>query len=86
MKIAVADNEQSFDLAAAWRIINYICAEPRGVIGLSTGRTTGNIHRLVCEINSELNLDTSHVTFFGARRSDGCAPRICRRMLYYAAH
>jgi len=65
MKIAVADNEQSFDLAAAWRIINYICAEPRGVIGLSTGRTTGNIHRLVCEINSELNLDTSHVTFFG---------------------
>lgn len=65
MKIAVADNEQRFDLAAAWRIINTVCANPRAVIGLSTGRTTGNIHRLVCEINAELNIDTSQVTFFG---------------------
>ena len=65
MKIAVADNERSFDLAAAWRIVNTVCSNPRAVIGLSTGRTTGNIHRLVCEIISELHVDTSHVTFIG---------------------
>lgn len=65
MKITVANNEQSFDNTAASRIVDQICAKPTSVIGLSTGRTTGNIHRLVCQKHADVNFDVSKVTFFG---------------------
>ncbi|MBO5268636.1 MAG: 6-phosphogluconolactonase [Muribaculaceae bacterium] len=65
MNITVADNEKQFDTTAAWRIVDMICARPQSVIGLSTGRTTGNIHRLVCDIHRNLDFDASRVTFFG---------------------
>lgn len=65
MNIAVADNQQQFDLAAAWTVVNTIAADPHAVIGLSTGRTTGNIHRLIAEIYHSISLDISQVTFFG---------------------
>ena len=65
MKITIAANEQQFDTTAARRIVDMMCAKPRAVIGLSTGRTTGNIHRAVCEIHDTLNFDTDNVTIFG---------------------
>ncbi|MBD5163845.1 MAG: glucosamine-6-phosphate deaminase [Bacteroidales bacterium] len=65
MKITVAQNEEVFDLAAASRIVNQICAKPSSVIGLSTGRTTGNIHRLVCRMHSDVNFNVDDVTLFG---------------------
>lgn len=65
MKITVASNEREFDMAAASRIVNAICAKPRSVIGLSTGRTTGNIHRAVCALHEAVDFDVSQVTFFG---------------------
>lgn len=65
MKITVADNEKVFDTMAANRIVGMICAKPGSVIGLSTGRTTGNIHREVCRLHSEADFDVSRVTFFG---------------------
>ena len=47
MKITIAKSEKEFDCIAAWRIIGEILNKPESVIGLSTGRTTGNLHRLV---------------------------------------
>lgn len=65
MKITIANNESTFDREAASRIVNQICNKPSSVIGLSTGRITGNIHRLVCKQHSEVNFDVSQTTFFG---------------------
>ena len=65
MKITIAKSEKEFDCIAAWRIIGEILNKPESVIGLSTGRTTGNLHRLVGEIYSRYPFDVSSVTFFG---------------------
>ena len=56
MKITITKNEKEFDCTAAWRIIGQMLNEPESVIGLSTGRTTGNLHRLVGEIYTKLLL------------------------------
>ena len=53
MKITITKNEKEFDCTAAWRIIGQMLNEPESVIGLSTGRTTGNLHRLVGEIYTQ---------------------------------
>ena len=63
MKITIAKSEKEFDCIAAWRIIGEILNKPESVIGLSTGRTTGNLHRLVGEIYSRYPFDVSSVTF-----------------------
>ncbi len=65
MRITVLNNEKTFDDTAARRIIEQISAKPDSVIGLSTGRTTGNMHRLVASIYKESPFDVSKVTFFG---------------------
>lgn len=65
MKITIAQSERAFDCMAAWRIIGEILHHPKSVIGLSTGRTTGNLHRIVGEIYSHYPFDVSSVTFFG---------------------
>lgn len=65
MKITVAKNEREFDCIAAWRIIGEVLNKCNCVIGLSTGRTTGNLHRLVGEIYIQYPFDVSGVTFFG---------------------
>ena len=65
MKITIANDETTFDAMAASRIVDAICHKPDSVIGLSTGRTTGNIHRAVCREHSRCNFDVSRVTFFG---------------------
>ena len=46
MKITIAKSEKEFDCIAAWQIIGEILNKPEAVIGLSTGRTTGNLHRM----------------------------------------
>lgn len=65
MKVTIVEGEREFDCLAAWRIIGEILKKPDCVIGLSTGRTTGNMHRLVGEIYSKYPFDVSAVTFFG---------------------
>ncbi len=65
MKITVTDSDKSFADAAAWRIIAQILRKPDCVIGLSTGRTTGELHRTVARIHKEHPFDVSRVTFFG---------------------
>ena len=65
MKITIAKSEKEFDCIAAWQIIGEILNKPEAVIGLSTGRTTGNLHRMAGEIYSRYPFNTSAVTFFG---------------------
>ena len=65
MKITVTKQEKEFDCTAAWRIIGQILHKPESVIGLSTGRTTGNLHRLVGEIYTNYPFKVDSVTFVG---------------------
>lgn len=71
MTIHIERNEQAFDLAGAERIVQQIREKPDSVIGLSTGRTTGNMHRLVVEIHRDQPFDASRVTFFGVDEVTG---------------
>ena len=65
MKITITHTEREFDCTAAWRVIREILNHPSAVIGLSTGRTTGNLHRIIGEIYSNYPFDVSLTTFFG---------------------
>lgn len=64
-KITVMPDEASFDREAAARITGQLKAKPDSVIGLSTGRTTGNMHRLAAEAWRAERFDVSRATFFG---------------------
>jgi glucosamine-6-phosphate deaminase len=57
-------DEAAFDNAAAWRIISAMVSNPRAVIGLSTGQTTKNMHRMVSEIFAKNPFDVSGITLF----------------------
>ena len=64
MKITIVKDEASFDIAAAWRIIAQMLEKPNAVIGLSTGATTGGMHRIVSEIHARYPFDVSRVVLF----------------------
>ena len=64
MNIVIAQNEQEFDVMAAWEIIGQILRKPDSVIGLSTGQTTKNMHAIVSDIYRRYPFDTSRVTLF----------------------
>ena len=63
--ITITENEQIFDQTAASRVTDQIISKSDSVIGLSTGRTTGNMHRLIAGRCRKGDIDTSRVTFFG---------------------
>lgn len=65
IKITLAKNEKEFDTIAAWRIISCMLTKPNAVIGLSTGQTTKNMHRIVSEIYTTSPFDVSGITLFG---------------------
>jgi glucosamine-6-phosphate deaminase len=64
LHITVMKDEAAFDNAAAWRIIAAMLSKPRAVIGLSTGQTTKNMHRIVSEIFARQPFDVSGITLF----------------------
>ena len=64
MKITICKTERDFDTAAAWRIIAQMLEKPNAVIGLSTGKTTGEMHRIVSDIYQQYPFDVSGVTIF----------------------
>ena len=51
--------------ACAEVLFRCVCENPNAVIGLSTGRTTGDIHRRFASLIKEHHIDVSHVTIFG---------------------
>lgn len=64
MKITITKNEREFNETAAWRIIGQMLEKPTSVIGLSTGQTTIDMHRIVSDIYSQYPFDVSRVTLF----------------------
>lgn len=62
MKITITSSTKEFDITAAWRIIGQMLRDPRSVIGLSTGQTTMEMHRIVSAIHHEYPFDVSQVT------------------------
>lgn len=64
MKITITKNEHEFDVAAAWRIIGQMLTDRHSVIGLSTGATTLEMHRIVSDIYAQYPFDTSDITLF----------------------
>jgi len=64
MKITITSSTKEFDITAAWRIIGQMLTNPRSVIGLSTGQTTIEMHRIVSAIHREYPFDSSQVTLF----------------------
>ncbi len=65
MKITVVKNETEFDALAAWRLVGEIVSNPSAVIGLSTGRTTKNMHGIVARLYTMYPFDVSGLTLFG---------------------
>ncbi|MDB5024542.1 MAG: glucosamine-6-phosphate deaminase [Mucilaginibacter sp.] len=64
MKITIANSEQEFNIIAAWRIIAQMLEKSNAVIGLSTGQTTIDMHRIVSEIHALYPFDVSGITLF----------------------
>jgi glucosamine-6-phosphate deaminase len=65
MIVSIFPTEKDFFAHVAWQIAIQIIQKPASVIGLSTGRTTGPIHKALAEIYAAHKFDTSRVTFFG---------------------
>lgn len=63
--ITIAPSAAEFDALAAQRIIHQITSKADSVIGLSTGRTTGAMHRLVGQWRQESQHDVSRLTLVG---------------------
>lgn len=63
--ITIKDTVPAFDLAAARKITGQLCLKPDSVIGLSTGRTTGGLHREAASIIAEEHIPMQNATFFG---------------------
>src|SRR6201989_1983731 len=64
MKITITKNEEEFNITAAWRIIAQMLEKPTSVIGLSTGQTTIDMHRIVSDIHKQYPFNVSRITLF----------------------
>ena len=71
MTIRIFNTPQELDEASAAELARPLGSMPGAVIGLSTGRTTGSIHRVFCELAKARQLDLSQVTFFGVDEVSG---------------
>lgn len=82
--ITIAPKVAEFDAMAADRIISQITSKADSVIGLSTGRTTGAMHRLVGHWWQQTHHDVSRLTLFGLDEITGVDrlyPGACYAML-----
>ncbi len=82
MKITILDNEQAFFSRAAFRIASEMAANPKALMGLSTGRTTTGIHAALASLYSQYPFDTSGLTVFAVDEITNM-PRECPASCYY---
>lgn len=85
MKITITNTENEFDIAAAWRIITQMLEKKNAVIGLSTGKTTGGMHKIVSDIYKNYPFDVSEVTIFNVdelTNLERSYPGSCYTMIY----
>lgn len=71
MDIRIFSTPDLLDHAAAAVMADTFSARPDAVMGLSTGRTTGRIHALLCEEIKRRGTDLSQATFFGLDEVSG---------------
>lgn len=71
MEIRIYPTAAGLDEASAAELARPILSKPDAVIGLSTGRTTGSIHCVFCNLVKKENMDLSQVTFFGVDEVSG---------------
>ncbi len=64
LNITIAPDEATFDRVAADRIVEQMKADPRSVIGFSTGQTTKNMHALVASDYAAQPFKTDTLTLF----------------------
>jgi glucosamine-6-phosphate deaminase len=64
MNITIVNTEEEFDQLAAGRIIAEMQSNPKAVIGLSTGQTTTNMHRIAAGMFNRQPFDISQITLF----------------------
>lgn len=69
--ITIANNEEEFDKLAALHIVKQIQEKPTSVIGLSTGRTTHNVHQQFVAWCKTHTIDLSLVRFVGVDEVTG---------------
>lgn len=65
MIVTITKNEEEFDRIAGWKIAAQILLKKNSVIGLSTGQTTGGMHKVASDIYQAHPFDTSQATIFG---------------------
>lgn len=82
MKITIAKSLDDFYKQSAERIASKIIEKPKSIIGLSTGRTTGGIHKALVELYREKPFDTSQVTVFGLDEVTNIS-RECKASCYW---
>jgi glucosamine-6-phosphate deaminase len=81
MRILITNTPEELDCQAAEMIAEAVRSRKNAVVGLSTGRTTGGIHRAFVRLVQETGLDCSGVTFFGQDEVAGI-PRTCACACY----
>lgn len=65
LRINIANSEQEFDQLAAYHAIAQIDKKSTSVIGLSTGRTTINMHHEIANYGLTHMINMDRITFFG---------------------
>ena len=64
MKTRILEDRTAFNRACAEMVLGQMRAKKDAVIGLSTGRTTGDIHREIARLYKTAPFDISGLTFF----------------------
>lgn len=64
MKILTAKSTEEFRLLAAKEFINQVQTKPNSVIGLSTGKTTTDIHKILADLYKAAPFNTSDLCVF----------------------
>ena len=77
---------ETFSAACAQVLYDTIDANPKAVIGLSTGRTTGDIHRKLASLVLENNKDISGITIFGLDEVTGVSPEYYGSCVWMLEH
>ncbi len=75
-----------FAAACAKVLFDTIKSNPKAVIGLSTGRTTGEIHRKLAALVRETGTDVSGVTIFGLDEVTGVSPEYFGSCVWMLEH
>lgn len=84
--ISIGETTEDFNRMSAQAIVEVIRNKPNAVIGLSTGRTTGGIHKAMVDIYNENPYDVSKVTIFGVDEVTGVSTDYFGSCYYMLLH